>query len=127
MNSDAELLRCYVEDRSEPAFTALVERHMGLVYSVALRRVGGDAHLAKDVAQKVFSDLARKAGPLTRHSGLSSWLYVSAYMASAAVVRGEQRRKARETEAHIMESTLTSTGTDADLTRLRPLLDDVVV
>ena len=65
MKSDAELLKEYVEVRAEPAFAELVRRHIDLVYSAALRQVGGDAHLARDVAQTVFRDLARKAAALT--------------------------------------------------------------
>src|SRR5579859_7351651 len=99
MMDDPELLRRYVEDHAEEAFTELVGRHLGLVYSTALRRVGQDAHLAEDVAQKVFIDLARKASLLRGRATLSGWLYVSTHVASAAVVRSERRRKTRETEA----------------------------
>jgi hypothetical protein len=58
---DRELVRGYVLARSEEAFAALVRRHLGLVYNVALRKVGGDTHLAEDVAQRVFVALAEKA------------------------------------------------------------------
>ena len=127
MSSDPELLRRYVEQKSEPAFTALVQRHLGLVYSVALRRVGGDAHLAEDVAQKVFGDLARKAASLTDRATLSGWLFASTHLASAAVVRSEQRRKTRETQAHSMQTILAPDESDPDWTRLRPVLDQVIV
>ena len=126
MNNDAELLRRYVAQKSEPAFTELVQRHIGLVYSVALRRVGGDAHLAEDVAQKVFGDLARKAPSLLERASLSGWLFTSTHLASAGVVRGEQRRKTRETEAHLMQTTLSPDESHADWTRLRPVVDDVI-
>ncbi|MEY2879353.1 MAG: hypothetical protein RLZZ15_1733 [Verrucomicrobiota bacterium] len=127
MNSDSELLRRYVEERSEAAFTTIVQRHIGLVYSVALRRVGGDTHLAEDVAQRVFGDLARKAASLSDRATLAGWLYVSAHRASAATVRGEQRRKAREAEAHLMETTLTDSTPEADWAQLRPVIDDAIV
>ncbi len=126
MNTDAELLRRYIAQKSEPAFTELVQRHIGLVYSVALRRVGGDAHLAEDVAQKVFADLARKAASLLERASLSGWLFASTHLASAAVVRREQRRKTRETEAHLMQTTLSSDASDPDWSRLRPVVDDVI-
>ncbi|MBI4623339.1 MAG: hypothetical protein HY736_08995 [Verrucomicrobia bacterium] len=87
MNTDVELLRRYVEEKSEAAFTELVQRRIGLVYSVALRRVGGDTPLAKDVAQMVFGDRARKARLLVGRATLSGWHYASAHVASAAIVR----------------------------------------
>lgn len=102
MPDDTTLLRAYLEQKSEAAFTELVHRHLPLVYSVALRRVGGDTHLAQDVAQRVFTDLARKADKLVGRESLTSWLYVSAHHASAAVVRSEQRRKSREQQPHLM-------------------------
>ena len=74
MTPDRELLRRYAESRSETAFAELVERHVHLVYSAALRQVNGDAHLAQDVAQIVFTDLARQAAPLSRRAVLTGWL-----------------------------------------------------
>lgn len=126
MNTDRELLRRYLDQNSETAFAEIVQRHLGLVYSTSLRRVGGDAQLAEDVAQKVFGDLARKAASLVDRTSLSGWLYVSAHVTSAAVVRSERRRKARETEAHFMETTVASPS-DADWTRLQPVIDDALV
>ena len=64
MTDDAELLRQYAQSGSETAFADLVGRYLPLVYAAALRRVGGDEALAKDVAQTVFIDLARKASSL---------------------------------------------------------------
>ncbi len=54
MLDDAQLFRRYAEENSEEAFAVLVTRNLDLVYSAALRQLGGDAHRAKDVAQVVF-------------------------------------------------------------------------
>ena len=64
---DTELLERYSRNRDERAFEAWVARYLNLVYSAALRHVDGDTHLAKDIAQNVFSDLARKARSLERN------------------------------------------------------------
>ena len=74
MIEDSELLRRYAENRSEAAFAELVKRRVSLVYSVALRQVGQDTHLAEDVTQTVFADLARKASALASRPVLSGWL-----------------------------------------------------
>jgi len=57
--SDMELLRDYNRQGSEEAFAALVQRHINLVYSTALRHVGIAAH-AEEIAQVVFVILAAK-------------------------------------------------------------------
>src|SRR3989442_11862810 len=64
MTNGQQLLADYVGNRSELAFRELVGRYIDLVYSTAIRRVGGDAHLAEDIAQIVFADLARMARTL---------------------------------------------------------------
>jgi len=127
MSEDAELLRRYAEEGSEPAFAELVRRHLNLVYFAALRQVGGDAHRAKDVAQAVFTDLARKASALSRHAVLTGWLYTSTHYAAAKAVRAEQRRQTHEQEARTMNEILQSSAPETDWDRLRPVLDDVML
>src|SRR5687768_9127093 len=118
---DPELLQQYVRENSEAAFAQLVRRHFDLVYSAALRQMAGDAELARDVAQNVFADLARKANTLTGRTSLAGWLYTSTHFAAAKMVRGEQRRRAREQEAFLMHQ-MTST-TEANWEQLRPTID----
>jgi RNA polymerase sigma factor (sigma-70 family) len=126
MTEDAELLRRYAVERSEPAFTELVRRRLDLVYSVALRQVGGDAHLAQDVTQRVFSDLARKAGKLPAGVVLSGWLYRAAHFTASDIVRAERRRRTREQETETMRETSMSAADTVEWDRLRPLLDEAM-
>jgi RNA polymerase sigma factor (sigma-70 family) len=126
MMDDSSLLRRFAEDRSEEAFAELVRRHLNLVYSSALRKVGGDAHLAADVSQKVFAVLARNAPSLARHPVLTGWLYTTTHFTAAKLVRSERRRQAREQEAQAMQDLLSSPAPEAGWEQLRPVLDDVM-
>jgi RNA polymerase sigma factor (sigma-70 family) len=121
-----ELLRRYVEDRSEPAFEELVKQYIDLVYSSALRQVNGDAPAAQDVTQAVFTELARHAPRLTRHTSLAGWLYTSTRYLAAKALRTEQRRRSHEQEAHEMNQLLQSTDLDTTWQEMRPLLDDAM-
>src|SRR5215208_1045986 len=109
MTTDGELLQRYATANSESAFAELVQRHLGLVYAAALRQLGGDAHLAQDVAQTVFTALARKASALGDRASLAGWLYLGTHHAAAQVVRADQRRRTREQEAHAMHEILAPT------------------
>ncbi|MGA2281739.1 MAG: sigma-70 family RNA polymerase sigma factor [Verrucomicrobiota bacterium] len=124
--TDSELLRRYVRDRSETAFGELVQRHINLVYSAALRQMNGDTHLAEDVTQSVFADLARKATRLIRHTSLTGWLYTSTRFVAANIRRMEQRRSLREREAHAMNAIISSTEPEPDWALIRPLLDEAM-
>ncbi len=96
MTADAQLLRQYSEAGSEDAFAELVRRYLPLVYSAALRQVRGDEPLAKDVAQTVFIDLARKAASLVGRELLAGWLYASTRLAASNAIRMDHRRQFRE-------------------------------
>ncbi len=121
---DMQLLREYAAANSEDAFAALVQRHVNLVYSVALRQVG-DSHKAQDVTQAVFIILARKAASLRRETILTGWLYQTARLTSASFLRGEIRRQHREQES-FMQSTLDQSQSGAAWEQLAPLLDDAM-
>ncbi len=126
MSDDSILLRRYVTERSEAAFAELVQRKTGLVYSAALRQVGGDTLLAQDVAQSVFIDLARKARELTDHPALTSWLYTSTRFAALKALRANQRRHIRELEAQTMEDIERETADQTDWNEVRPLIDSAI-
>src|SRR3954468_2443715 len=103
MNDDSTLLRRYVSEGSQAAFTELVQRHVDLVYGAAMRRTSGDAHRAAEIAQDVFTSLARHARKLSSHAVLPAWLHTATRNAALNLMISEQRRKARETEAMALE------------------------
>lgn len=124
MMDSATLLRTYVETGSEQAFSQLVASHFNLVYSAALRRVGGDAHLAKDVAQSVFTDLARRASALPAGVVLGGWLYRHTFFTAAKLIRAERRRLAREKQA--VEMNALNDKSDPSWQHLAPVLDEAM-
>jgi RNA polymerase sigma-70 factor (ECF subfamily) len=98
---DFELLDRFARARDEPAFAEVVRRHLDLVYSSAVRRVG-DRHLAEDVTQAVFVILAKRAKSVRSSKGpLSAWLLTAARYASANALRIESRRRKHEGAAAI--------------------------
>lgn len=121
-DTDLELLARYAQHRTEDAFAEIVRRHLGLVYSAALRQVRSP-QLAEEVAQSVFTTLARDAGRLRSDTILSAWLYQVAHHTAANVVRGEARRQLREQIATEMNA---MNATTADWTHIEPLLDDAM-
>ncbi len=120
---DASLLRRFTEERSQEAFATLVQRHLPLVYSPAVRQLNGDVHRASDVAQTVFVALARDARRLSRHPALAGWLHATTRHAAIDVIRSEKRRQAREREAQTMEANLFEA---LDWERLKPVIDDAL-
>jgi RNA polymerase sigma factor (sigma-70 family) len=125
MNDDAELLRCYAEEGDEGAFAAWVRGNLPLVYGAALRRLGGDAHGAADVAQLVFVAAARDAARLARHASVTGWLYAATRNAAINLMRDDMRRKQRERTA---EELARADGGDgaAEWARLKPVLDSAM-
>src|SRR5689334_6857496 len=93
--SDWELLEQFRAARSEPAFTELVRRHAGLVYSICRRRLH-DAHLAEDVTQAVFIVLARRPPRRSGSAALAGWLYRTAVFACKNAARAEHIRRRHE-------------------------------
>ena len=122
--TDIALVREYCARQSEPAFETLVHRHVNLVYSMALRRVGNPAQ-AEEITQAVFVILARKAARLRPDVVLAAWLHETARHVAASFLRGEIRRRRREQEAY-MRSTLQPSSDDSAWEQLAPLLDEAI-
>jgi RNA polymerase sigma factor (sigma-70 family) len=100
---DRELLGEYAGRRSQDAFRQLVERHLPMVYSAA-QRILHDSHLAEEVAQNVFTTLARKATSIQPPQIVGGWLYNTTRHIALNAARSEQRRREREQTAAAMQT-----------------------
>lgn len=101
---DMSLLRQYVEQHSESAFAALVNRHLNTVYGTALRHTR-NPHQAEEISHAVFVILARKAASLRPGVILAGWLHETARLTSLTLLRSERRRIQREQEALVQSET----------------------
>lgn len=120
---DIELLRDYARNRSDEAFRALVERHINLVYHVALRQTQ-NAQSAQDVTQAVFIALAKKAATIPQKTVLAGWLFQATRFTAANMRRAEARREHWEQKAAQMEPTCSST--EPDVEPVAPLLNEAL-
>lgn len=123
MTDTQQLLSDYVENGSETAFRELVTRYVDLVFSTALRLLGGDVHQAQDAAQTVFINLARLAATLSPDTSLGGWLHRNTCFVVSKIVRGDRRRQLRERQAAEM-NTLNQGNTSID--GLAPVLDEAI-
>jgi RNA polymerase sigma factor (sigma-70 family) len=125
MTDDAKLLRRYADLRTEAAFAEFVSRHLGLVYFAALRRTGGNAALAEDVAQAVFTEAARHARTLARHAAVTGWLYTTTRFIAGKTMRTELTRRRLEQKAAQTRALIAEEGA-AEWERLRPVIDEAL-
>src|SRR6266516_4451859 len=121
-DTDMELPAHYTRQHAEDAFAHLVRRHLGLVYSAALRQVRSP-QLAEEVTQSAFIDLARNAARLKPDTILTAWLYQVTRRSAIDVVRREASRQLREQIATEMNA---MTATAAAWTHIEPLLDEAM-
>ncbi len=118
--NDSELWQSFVQEGSQSAFRALVERHLPLVLGTA-RRGTRDNALAEDVAQTVFILLAKKAPHLPAGTVLPGWLYRTTRFVASRAVTSEQRRRLREEQAITMQEQ--NASDDAQWEKVSPELD----
>ena len=125
-DADLDLLRRFARDHAQDAFAELVQRHLNLVHSAALRQVRSP-QLAEEVAQSVFCDLARNANKLCAAGDppvLTAWLYQVTRYTAVDVVRKESRRQLREQIAVEMNA---MNADAASWNQIEPLLDEAML
>lgn len=122
--TDHELLAEHGSGASAEAFTELVRRHLPLVLSTARRRLAAPDQ-ADDVAQQVFTLLARKARSLPSDVILSGWLYRTTCLVAGDQNRSDHRRLQRE---HQSVTAMNDAQSQSDSTwrEIQPLLDEAM-
>lgn len=120
--SDDDLLRQYVCDSSNPAFTELVRRYLDAIYSAALRHVRSSA-LAEEVSQSVFLDLSKNAAKLKSGQPLIAWLYLVTRRTAIDFIRRESRRQTREQTASEIAAMKSSPSV---WVQIEPFLDEAL-
>jgi RNA polymerase sigma factor (sigma-70 family) len=133
MTSDLELLKQFARENSQDAFNEIVRRHLDLVYSAALRQVRSPP-LAEDIAQSVFTDLARSAGKLcsagvSPANLLTPWLYAVTRRTAIDAIRQESRRRLREqiaVEMNNMNASQSSAGVPPAWSEIESFLDEAM-
>lgn len=92
-------LRRFQVSRDAFAFREIVNRYGGLVEGTARRLLADDTESARDVAQRVFTDLAKAAPGLAPDSQLGGWLHRHTVFLALHHREAETRRRRREREA----------------------------
>ena len=124
MTESQQLLAEYTRSGSDAAFREIVTRYVDLVYSTAFRLLDGNKHLAEDVSQTVFLDLARMTPTLSPNVMLGGWLHRHTCFVASKTIRGERRRQSRERQAVEMNALQNESG--SDFSHVAPILDAAV-
>src|SRR5262245_42503422 len=93
--ADGQLLGCFIEERDEAAFAALVRRHAAMVWGVC-RRLLRNHQDAEDAFQATFLVLVRKATSIVPREMVGNWLYGVANQTALKVRAATARRGSRE-------------------------------
>ncbi len=97
-----------------------------MVMSTARRILNDDIHLAEDVTQAVFTDLARKARQLPDIVRLGGWLHRHTCFLATNAIRTESRRRTRERTAMEIHTLNDDSGVSTPWAQLAPALDQAL-
>ncbi|MGJ8633184.1 MAG: RNA polymerase sigma factor [Luteolibacter sp.] len=120
--NDQTLLKTFVHEGNESAFSELVKRHHAMAYTTAWR-ICGDSAEAKDVLQQSLIVLARRAPELTKIRYIGGWLHRAVVLEAKNSIRKSARRRKRETKAHEMSAHISEAPVSQ---RLAPQLDETL-
>ena len=123
---DFERLQRFAQQGEQPAFTDVVRRHLDLVFATALRKLE-DPGAAQEVAQNVFTVLARKAWQFAPDDSLPAWLHKTTLLESKSWLRRELRRRRHEQTAAELGTTMKIPEDQPAFQALVPLLDDALL
>jgi RNA polymerase sigma factor (sigma-70 family) len=117
--TDGQLLGCFIDNRDEAAFAALVRRHGPMVWGVCRRLL--PHHDTEDAFQAAFLVLFRKAASIRPREMVANWLYGVAHQTALQSRRTTGRRKVKERQVpHMPEPAVAEQERWQDL---QPLLD----
>jgi len=118
--SDGQLLDCFIEQREEAAFAALVHRHGRMVLSTC-RRILRNEHDAEDAFQAVFLVLVQKAGSIRRRECVANWLYGVAHKIALKALAANLNQKTKQYA--LREAPRLVVSPESALLDWRPILD----
>ena len=118
--TDGQLLACFIAEREEAAFEALMRRHGPMVLAVC-RRILHNFHDSEDAFQATFLVLARKAVSVTPPERVGDWLHGVAYRTALKAKKAFAKRHRRERQLPTMPEPEAPQEDTAD--DLRQLLD----
>jgi RNA polymerase sigma factor (sigma-70 family) len=99
-SSDLDLLRRFVKDHDEAAFTVLIRRYGRTVFSVCRCLLPCESD-AEDAFQATFLVLAQKAESIRKGQSLGNWLYGVAYKTALKARANAATRRSREAKAFV--------------------------
>ena len=95
LKSEAILLQRFLKNKDSQAFSQIVKRYEGLVYSASLRVLNNQAKAA-DATQDTFLQLLRHANKIT--GSLAGWLHRVATRKAVDIARKDSRTSKSQTE-----------------------------
>ena len=110
---------------SEKAFHDLVSKYAGMVFGVAMRKTG-QPELAEEIAQTVFTILARKANRIEAQSSIAGWLHRATMLESAKALRTQYRRSRKMKEYFEHETTHRDSAESQRLDDILPAVDEAL-